>query len=104
MESEEITTLAREIVTNVAYAAWNEDMLRCSFGPFLALAAPSISDEVASQIGLVWEHLAKAGYHGVNGYPSFLSCHFVHKDDVPLLQAEIRRMDDALGKSGEEAP
>jgi hypothetical protein len=75
---EEITTLARQIVTNQVYAAWSPEQMDNSFGGFLMLVAGSSQEQGESidwmnDVGLVYEDYAKANERSVNGYPSFFS-------------------------------
>ena len=95
LSSDEIHALARDLVTNVAWMPMNENEMRLAF-PILAFAAPGMSDAYMASAGAVWEYLSKASPVGINGLPLFLSCHLVHKEDVPLLRAAMARMYEAL--------
>ncbi len=50
-----------------------------------ALSGNTIPPEETAQIGMIYEYVDKAGPRSVNGYPSFLSFHFLHRDDLPLF-------------------
>lgn len=85
LTDDEMSILARRIVQNEVYMAMDAVALDCSFGAFLALVAPSIPKAELSNIATVYEDIDEAGTWAVNGYPSFLSCKFVHKDDMRRL-------------------
>ena len=93
---EEITTLAREIVTNQVFIAVTEEALSMAF-PILTLWLPSVPDWKVEQMGAVYEYYDQAGERSCNGYPMFMSCKIVHTDDVEFLHTEIYRLLDALG-------
>lgn len=96
MTDEQVGELARDIVTNRVYVAWDEAAIHNSFGPMLALAHDAIKP-IADKIGLVFEEYSKAMPMACNGYPTFLSIKFVHIDNVPALLSEVQRMAEALG-------
>jgi hypothetical protein len=49
-------------------------------------------------IGCMWEYISEAGPRSINGYPIFMSAHFMHKDDwkicVPAIERELKRRKD----------
>lgn len=105
---EEITELARAIVTNQVYAAWDTESINHSFGMFLSLAASGAAaqgqdTDWLGEIGLVYEDLSKRNERDVNGYPSFFSAHFLTHDDRIKVQRECIRMSVALGSLPESA-
>ena len=72
------------------------DMLHLVFMP-LGLA----KDVDWDSLGNVIEDIDKAGPRGINGYPMFMSCRLVHKDDWAVIGeralAVQAAMDSALG-------
>lgn len=103
---EQLTTLARGIITNEVFAAWDKEALDNAFGAFLSLLAGGLAEKgdslPAESIGLVYEDMANATSLSHNGYPTFLSAKFLHKDDRIPLQRECLRMAVALGMAGQE--
>ena len=97
LTEEEITVLARRIVTNEVYVAWEPEALDMSFGMFMMLAGGSQAMPWIKDVGLVYEEWSKANERSVNGYPTFFSARFVHKDSRNAVQREALRMAVALG-------
>jgi hypothetical protein len=95
LSEDDLKALARRIVTNEVYVAWNAEQLENSFGAMLALAGESLR-EVAPDVGLIYEEYAHASERGCNGYPMFFSMRLLHRDDVETLVAHCKRMDEAL--------
>lgn len=105
---EEITELARGIVTNRIWAAWDPETLDSSFGIFLSLAASGAAaqgqdNSWLGDIGLVYEELSRANERSVNGYPSFFSAQYINREDRIKVQRECIRMSIALGSLPETA-
>lgn len=99
----EITELARDVVTNRVFISGAGDERRLQ--AFMILMLASLTEEQCSVIGAVYEEWDKASPRSINGMPCFLSCKFVHIDSCVALQAEIDRMNIALGNTPpEEAP
>lgn len=93
----ELVDLARDIVTNVVYAAWDDEMFNNSFSMVFLLAGEDLDKEWLESIGLVYEEFSKANERAVNGHPTFFSFKVLHRDDKPLLLLEMIRMGVALG-------
>src|SRR5262245_23963408 len=97
LTEEEITTLAREIVTNVVYWPPDQDAAECSFA-IMKLA--EFDEDTVKNVGWVCERYDKAGPRSVNGWPAFFSFRLIHKDSLEPLFAKIREMDAALNGVG----
>lgn len=107
MSAEEITELARDVVTNMVYVAWTPESFDCSFSNLLLLLAGGLREQGEDtswmdNIGLVYADWDEAGTHRMNGYPMFLSAKFVHRDDRYPLQRECLRMAVAIGVHTQE--
>lgn len=105
---EEITELARAIVTNQVYAAWDPAAIDNAFGMFLSIAASGAAaqgDDNAwlGEIGLIYEELSKRNPRDLNGYPTFFSAHYLTHEDRIRVQRECIRMSVALGALPEKA-
>lgn len=54
-----------------------------------------MEEPIPDDTGRIWEHISRAGPTGVNGMPSFFSCHLMKKDDwervQPAIAAEMAR-------------
>jgi hypothetical protein len=57
-----------------------------------------VRKEVNDSIGVIWEWNSKSSPRSINGYPIFMSCRIMHKEDweevLPILQEKQRQMDD----------
>jgi hypothetical protein len=48
-------------------------------------------EQFASTLGCVWEDVSKAGPRAINGYPAFMSCRLMNKDDFARAATAINR-------------
>ena len=59
-----------------------------------------LQKEFNDQLGIVWEYYCKAYPKGVNGYPVFMSCNLMHKEDweevLPVLQEKQKMLNDIV--------
>ncbi len=57
-----------------------------------------LQKEIDDQIGVVWEWYSESLPRSINGYPIFMSCRIMHKEDweevLPILQEKQRQIDD----------
>jgi len=57
-----------------------------------------LQKEINDQIGVVWEWNSESLPRSINGYPIFMSCRIMHKEDweevLPILQEKQRQIDD----------
>jgi len=93
LTDDEITALARDIVTNLVYISNRPEAIQNSF-MIMMLASP---DQIPPNIGAVYEYYAKAGPLAVNGMPTFFSAKFVPAESMEALWDAIQRMRVALG-------
>ncbi len=102
LTDDEVTDLARRIVTNEVYAAFTAEALE-SFSTYLMLLTGGLAEQgldpalELGNVGLIYEDINAAGPLSVNGRPSFLSAKFVHRDDRLRVHRECLRMAEALG-------
>lgn len=92
---EEITELARDIVTNVVYITTGHQDIGMQF--MVLMFVNWDGEEPLKKIGALYEEYGKANPMGVNGLPTFFSCRFVHVDDMDFLRTEVERLETALG-------
>ena len=58
--------------------------------------------EWTADVGVIYEHYAKAGSRGINGYPMFMSCLILHREDWKIIreaadrEVERRKNEDIL--------
>ena len=96
MALDAIQRLARDIVTNRVYFAIESSDVEASFGGVLAMSGFAMTKGFIETVGGLWEYNRKAGPVAVNGRSMFLSVHFIHKEDVPILLAEMRPLVEAM--------
>jgi len=66
---------------------------------FMPLALGATEKRSPESIGMIFEYYSKAGPRSINGMPIFMSCQFVHKDDMKVLEgyiAEFRKAEEAV--------
>src|SRR5262245_31019167 len=107
LSPEEITDLARKVVANRVFIAWDPEAERCAFGGYLMLVSGGLQaqgEDVSwmDDIGWIYQDWDRAGPTSLNGYPTFLSAQFTHKDDRYLIQRECIRLAVALGTATQE--
>jgi hypothetical protein len=59
-------------------------------------------NKIPKNLGMIWEYLSKAGPMSVNGYPMFLSCHFLNMEDtikVFALYNKLKTLEEETLKS-----
>ena len=88
---EDLRLFAERCVNKEIYITNTEEGINASFGAILHLAAKHWEDEL-HLVGGVYEEMSKAGGHSVNGRPMFLSCQFLHIDDVDELERLVKEM------------
>jgi hypothetical protein len=66
---------------------------------FMVLGLGGLGDIDPDSIGTVYEYLDKAGPQGINGYPIFLSCKLVHKDDWKTVLERAIKVEKAIEKA-----
>ena len=96
----ELDALATQIVRGEVHIATEGEALDKSFGHIFALLETPPTERQLATIGAVYERLSKASPVGINGYPFFLSCQFVHVKDLKKLQKLCERKERALTDRG----
>ena len=104
---QDLNELAIQIVRGEIHIANGGDGLQHSFGFILALAAGMKPRDARGRfarrrqsdvetIGAVYEEMHRALPRGINGYPMFMSCKFVHVNDLGPLMDLVERKQEAL--------
>lgn len=78
-----------------------ENLLHIIFLPLALGGLHGLYEHEVKNIGLIWEHLSQAGYRGINGYPTFMSCRLMHKDDWDTARKAIKREMERRDKATE---
>lgn len=58
---------------------------------FIVLAFGKIEKAYLKKVGMVWEHVRRAGPMAVNGCPMFFSAHLMHVEDVKRIAPAVAR-------------
>jgi hypothetical protein len=95
LDAEKTNRIARELVTGQGFIATGRPELY-AFEMMLSLMA--LPPGLIEQIGAVYADPGATTVPGRawNGYPIFLAARLIHRDDVPPLLAEWRRLRDLL--------
>lgn len=96
----EIDELAARVVRREVYLAHvASNGFQHSFGwLFMLMKEPPRQSELET-IAACYEEMGKALPRGVNGYPMFTSCQFVHVNDMEQLHERILRKEQALAEA-----
>lgn len=97
---DEIADIVRGLVAGSIFtgAQCPPDMLS---SVFMLLGLGGTSDIDPASIGMVYEHMHKANELAVNGYPTFFSCQFVHKDDWAIIVERAIAAQEALDRAAQ---
>jgi hypothetical protein len=84
LEPDEINQMVIDLAQNrlVVASALPPDMLPMVYMP---LGLGLLAGLDGAQIGNIVEHIDKAGPRSINGYPMFMSCKVIHKDDWSVI-------------------
>lgn len=94
MMPEQITALARDLLTRRAALCYSGDPAFTMMFPVVLMADPT--QIPANAVG-AWAPMSAAMPRSVNGHPMFFEAHFIVREDVEPLIAEYDRMAEALG-------
>lgn len=107
MTDAEITTLARDIVTNRVFVSdqlHSQKDLELVFPVILFMKKKALQELLDGGVFAFYEYLERAAPRTVNGLPMFFSCRWLTKDEYQHVHAEERRMRIALGEKVPEEP
>lgn len=93
-----LRTLAKNIYTERVFFALGKEDFEYAFGGFYAMVGEKFSPEFVASTGGAWEYMEKAGPMLLNGRPIFLSAHFIHKEDVPLMIEQLKKITAIMGE------
>jgi hypothetical protein len=95
IDADEIKKVAKGLVDGRIFTALDcpPDMIGMVFMP---LGLGGLGDYDIDQIGCVYEWLDKAGERGINGFPMFMSCKVIHKDDWDAVLDRARKVAAAI--------
>lgn len=82
-----------KIFTSMHVADLDTHLLGSIFMPLMFLDEEQ-REPLRHDLGIVWEHLAKANDRALNGYPTFFSMRVMHKDDWDRARAAIKKEQD----------
>jgi len=68
------------------------------------MSKDDISKDEIDNIGQIIGDMKDTFNMGVNGYPIFHSCRFIHKEDWKLIRSKVRRINRAVDKLTKEKP
>lgn len=101
LEKEVISQLAKDIATDKVFCSFylpesELNLIGSIFMPILFGALKDYTQEQIKDLGFIYEYYDKAGPRGINGYPMFMSCGFVSKDDANRIQNKVDQIRKAL--------
>ena len=101
MTDKEVSDLARDLVQNKVFMSDQISNPNDLMSVFMVLAL--LDDEKMkklreSDVVACYEYMNRATARSVNGYPTFMSCRVLMKDDYDRVIAEERRMRLAIGE------
>jgi hypothetical protein len=94
LTDQEIHDVAKRIALGEVFTSWqvSDDSLI----PLVFLVLTLVDRDTLTDVGMVYEELAKAGPRSINGHPIFMSCVLVHKDDCQPLREKTLQIVDLL--------
>lgn len=88
---EELKELAKRTIKNEIFVAANKESIENAFMMILALGAEFPDDTVA-----LYEEYSKAGPRSLNGYPMFMSCGALSKDEFEIFVKYYKQYEELL--------
>lgn len=99
LTEDEIKELARDLATGHLFTHWhlpeNEGHMLGSV--FMPAGLGGLANYDLRQIGLICEHLSKAGPRAVNGYPMFMSMRVINVEQADEIRTKAQAMQEAMG-------
>lgn len=98
MSADEIADVVRGLVAGTIFtgAQCPPEMLSSIF---MVLGLAGTGDIDLDTVGMVYEHMSKANGMAVNGFPTFFSCKFIHKDDWAVVAERAIAAQEALDRA-----
>lgn len=101
--AEELRKLARGIAMNEVFTdrhitTHDQNMLPTIFMPILLGGLSGLDVET---VGLIYEWNHAAGPRAINGYPMFLSCAFLHKDQTQAVLDHANKIRSVIKEATE---
>lgn len=98
---EEISSVAKEYQAGHIFGSWQipdtqADLLPSIFMVLIFLDEIAVKEIQATKAVYCYEHMSKAGPRSINGYPIFMSCRLIHKEDVELILEKTRKIEELL--------
>ena len=99
----ELKQLAMEMCTGAVFSDWNISKYdyQSSFTSVFMVMALADPATLPPNIGMVYEHISQAGPRSVNGYPMFMSCKMLSREDSEKLWTMLQEMRKELGDESE---
>lgn len=99
LDADELKQIARDIYGGAIYVADEKEGAERVAARFMPLGLGALAGAPKSyldSVGLIFEYLHKAGPLGLNGGPMFMSVRFLHKQDLEIVRAHMKKLEEAL--------
>lgn len=90
---EELKQLAKRAYQGEIFITNKQEAIECAFLTILVLAKP---EQIPGDVGAIWEEYSKAGPRSINGYPTFMSCHFLTVEESRMFWEYLEKIGDAI--------
>lgn len=91
---QEIKLLVKEVYENTVFLATSKEAFDCAFSMILLFAT---KDTFPEDTVALYEYNSKAGPRSMNGYPMFMSCGYLTKDEWEIFSQYYEQYKDLVG-------
>ena len=95
LTDEKLKTFVNDFLSHKIFSTMHlnqneKHMLPHIFLPIALGMLVGASEEFIKSIGIIYEYISESGPIAINGFPIFLSCRLMHKDDWEIALATIK--------------
>lgn len=98
LTDEQVKELAQALATGQLFTNWHlpEHEQRLIGSVFMPIGFGVLATYDLTQIGMVCEHLSKAGPRAINGYPMFMSVRIVNVAQADAIRLKAQKITEAI--------
>lgn len=97
----EISEVAKDYQAGHIFGSWQIpdtqiDMLPSIFMVLIFMSEIAVKEILEAKALYCYEHMRHAGPRSINGYPIFMSCRLIQKEDVILILEKAKKIEELL--------
>jgi hypothetical protein len=104
MNDKELLNLADDIINGRVFGDWmlpkeDSSIVLSVFMTLIFLNDKLRQKLIDDKVVAIYEHLSEAGSMCVNGFPTFLSCHYITEPEMKRLKPMVEKLRNAMTKA-----